>query len=159
MASTRASVLCMGLLAGASAAQEPPARPNFTGLWKSVPGPKGGDTFARIIDHSPTHLSVIVNTGAITVINCDFERKECTETGGSGSAQRRPAEKSRLKVVDWEGDTLVLRTLVGGAFATDERWQLSPDAKTLTIRVTVHAPTPTGAKEIDAGVAVWKKQE
>lgn len=159
MTSARASLLCMGFLASASAAQEPPAQPNFTGLWKGAPGAKGGITPARLIHHNQAGLSVMINTGVVTRFDCDFERKQCTEATRSQDAKGQSDAKTRMKLVDWEGDALVLSTLVGGAFAGRETWRLSPDGKTLTISVTVFVPSPTGGKQIDAGVGVWKKQE
>jgi hypothetical protein len=154
------SNLLVGLaaLALAAVAQDKVVLPDFSGMWKTLPGKKG-DVLTRIIVHKGGKLGVATSGRTPATLDCDLEREECTEEYRSLDPQGQPTLNTRKKLAKWDGGALVLSTLIGGAIAGREEWRLSSDGKTLSIRINVFVPSPGGGREIDAGVVVWQKQE
>lgn len=123
-------ILCAGL------AQ---AKPNFTGDWKAnvaksdygqMPTP---DKFDVKIVHNDPELKVATTiAGEFGEFTLDFayttDGKECANTSPMGQSK---------SVLSWDGDVLVIESKISGdngEMTMSDRWSLSEDGKTLTMK-------------------------
>jgi hypothetical protein len=122
--------LCLGL------AQ---AKANFTGDWKAnaaksdfgpMPPP---EKFDQKITHNDPELKVATTiAGEFGEFTLDFtyktDGKECVNTSPMGETK---------SVLTWDGDTLVIESKMSGdngEMTMSDRWTLSEDGKTLTMK-------------------------
>jgi hypothetical protein len=134
------AVLLLSLTPGVASqtAEAPPARPNFSGRWRMVKEKSqfGGftvpDAVIRVVDHHDPmiNLHTIQTTGkntSMSDVTYFTDNSVTTNTIRGRDAQCRAY---------WDGSALVVRTKIimanGDHEVIEDRWELSPDGKTLT---------------------------
>jgi hypothetical protein len=115
------------------------AKPNFSGTWKlnvgksdfgPVPGPDSQEE--KINQEDPNMKVNVAEKGQMGDMNFDLtyttDGKECTNSVAGNEFK---------SVVNWDGNDLVIDTkgsFDGNDFTAKDRWTLSEDGKTLTVR-------------------------
>lgn len=154
----KSAFVCFAVLALACLAGAADEKPNFSGEWeinaaKSDFGPfPAPSKFIRKIDHQEPNLHSVTNQASergefTTELKYTTDGKECTNT------IRGQEVKGTAK---WDGKALVIesqREMGGGVLKFTEKWNLSEDAKTLTI--DSHIAGTQG--EVDLKVVLDKK--
>jgi len=131
------------LLLWTAAALSWAADPDFTGKWRLDP--------ARSDRNSQMEP-------AAALLNIDHHGREIRVTSGEASpapvmswsfttdrkeSRYRIGESSRSTVVKWEGDSLLINTIVNGhgpSYTVMDRWKLSRNGRTLRIERQIESP-------------------
>ena len=134
-------LLAMTFLAVTSLAAPAHAAPNLTGVWKlnlsksdygPVPAP---EVMTRTINHNDPSLQ-------ISTYQKGAQGEATTEL--KYTTDGKPAENKDSKgTAKWDGDKLVVdstRDMQGAEIKFHEVWALSPDRKTLTVKIHLIAP-------------------
>jgi hypothetical protein len=136
------SLLLMPILLGLSLAGQQPntpsSRPNFSGRWRMLKdksqfnGFKVPDSVLRIVDHHDPmiNLHTVQKTGSQTAMS------DVTYfTDNSVTMNTIKGREAQCRAY-WDGQALVVRTKMlmanGEREVIEDRWELSPDGKTLT---------------------------
>lgn len=136
----------------AQSASAPAVKPNFSGRWRMVRdksqfrGFKMPDIIVRVIDHhDPTlNLHTVQTTGKQTSMS-----DVSYFTNGAESSNTINGREAESKAF-WDGAALVIRTNMltakGEHEVIEDRWELSPDGKTLTTES--HITTESGTADL-----------
>ena len=128
-------VLAFAIAAGAGA-WAPPEIPNLSGTWKlsvaksDFSHATGLSTSTLKIDHQEPKLRV--RTSLVDQLGEHSESYRFTTDGKTNSNTMNGFLTETSSV--WDGDRLVFDVRIGTSFGYNERWSLSPDGKTLTIK-------------------------
>lgn len=130
-------------------------KPDFSGFWKlnkeksdygQMPVP---DNYAMVIDHKDPALNLV-----ITLTNPMGDQKTESKLKTDGSQNVQTGGRITLtSTITWDGAVMVVKTLRSMSIGNgpdgspqkmdvpgEERWQLSPDGKTLTIDIKMTGP-------------------
>ena len=128
---------------------------SFTGSWKL--NTERSDI--RKMPHEPYSVLKIEQTGNLLHVSAQDTAKKAVEwrcTTDGKEARYKIGDESMSSILKWEGSALLINTLVNGRavnHAEMDRWKLSRDGATLTIRRQVE--TPNGEAE---STLVYEKQ-
>ncbi|HZU24461.1 MAG TPA: hypothetical protein VFA04_03010 [Bryobacteraceae bacterium] len=119
------------------------ADPNFTGEWKLNPARSGRNNLPE-----PAAASLTIEHHGNT-IKCSTGSDHAAAPAAAFSfttdrkeSRYRIGESSRSTIVKWEGDVLIINTIVNGrgpSYTVMDRWKLSRDGRTLKIERTVES--------------------
>jgi len=139
---------CLSPALSAQTPDAPPVRPNFSGRWRMVKeksefnGFKVPDTVIRIVDHHDP----MINLHTVQTNGKQTSMSDVTYfTDNSVSMNTIKGRDAQCRAY-WDGEALVVRTKLimanGDHEVIEDRWELSPDGKTLT--TASHIVTESG---------------
>ena len=130
---TAARVFFCGLvLTGTVLAADPP----FTGKWQLD---ESKSELRGLPEKPPASLTLDLQGSAMS---CEDAGGKCSFTIDRKESRVQDADGSRSRVAKWEGDAIILNTIVlkrGGQHSEVDRWSVSRDGSTLRIRRQVVA--------------------
>src|SRR5512140_3897309 len=105
--------------------------PDFSGSWK--PNLERSDT--RGLPVPPCQVLKIEGRG--TILHCSGCGESWTYSTDGKETRHKLADRSISSILKWEGAALLVNTIVRGrsqSYTEMDRWKLSRDGRTLTIR-------------------------
>lgn len=106
------------------------ADPAYTGTWQLD---ESRSQLRGLPEKPPVSLKLELQGSAMT---CETGAEKCSFTIDRKESRMQTAEGSRSRVAKWEGDAIILNTIVlnsGGQHSEMDRWSLSRDGATLRI--------------------------